>query len=66
MRTKNIWLCVLIHGFNNSAAYGFQWMTDNGLAENVSDVQAMAAVFISAVIMILFLFAKEYRKEERE
>ena len=62
MKTKNIWLCVLLHGFNNSAAYGFNWIPGIDTSESFSVFDAITAA-ISAVIMLFFLFAKEYRKE---
>lgn len=53
MKTENIWCCVLIHGYNNAIV---------GLATEpymISEHIPLSA--LRPVILILFLFAKEYR-----
>lgn len=64
MKTKNIWSCVLLHGFNNSATLAFDWMAVGGTAESISALDYIM-IFIASIIMLFFLLAKEYRREER-
>lgn len=66
MKTNNIWLCVLIHGVNNAAGSAF----DSDLV-TVADTVESVSVFdgimtaVAVIVMLLFLFTKEYRKGER-
>lgn len=66
MKTNNIWLCVLIHGVNNAAVSAF----DSDLV-TVADTVKSVSVFdgimtaVAVIVMLLFLFTKEYRKGER-
>lgn len=66
MKTNNIWLCVLIHGVNNAAVAAF----DSDLV-TVADTVESVSVFdgimtaVAVIVMLLFLFTKEYRKGER-
>mgnify|MGYP002236888787 FL=1 len=66
MKTNNIWLCVLIHGVNNAAVSAF----DSDLV-TVADTVESVSVFdgimtaVAVIVMLLFLFTKEYRKGER-
>lgn len=66
MKTNNIWLCVLIHGVNNAAGAAF----DSDLV-TVADTVESVSVFdgimtaVAVIVMLLFLFTKEYRKGER-
>lgn len=60
MKTKNIWLCVLLHGFQNAATLAFEWVTGGGTTGNIGSFDYIM-VSISAIIMLLFLFSKEYR-----
>lgn len=66
MKTQNIWLCVLLHGVNNSAAlFGYSYgQLEDIVAIEVTDPFYLIAVCLSAIIMFLFLFTKEYRKEK--
>lgn len=63
MKTNNIWLCVLIHGVNNAAGSAF----DSDLV-TVADTVESVSVFdgimtaVAVMVMLLFLFTKEYRK----
>lgn len=66
MKTQNIWLCVLIHGVNNSAAVSGYSQLNNIAAIKTSDSFYMITVCVSTIIMLLFLFSKEYRKENTE
>ena len=66
MKTNNIWLCVLIHGVNNAAVAAF----DSDLvtvADTVESVSVFDGIMIAVavIVMLLFLFTKEYRKGER-
>lgn len=63
MKTQNIWLCVLIHGVNNSAAVSGYSQLNNTAAIETSDSFYMITICVSAMIMLLFLFSKEYGKE---
>ena len=66
MKTNNIWLCVLLHGVNNAAGAAF----DSDLV-TVADTVESVSVFdgimtaVAVIVMLLFLFTKEYRKGER-
>lgn len=66
MKTNNIWLCVLIHGVNNAAGSAF----DSDLV-TVADTVESVSVFdgimtaVAVIVMLLFLFTKEYRKGKR-
>lgn len=65
MKTQNIWLCVLIHGVNNLAAmfgYSYDQAVEMTTIET-SDPLYLIMVCLSAIILFLFLFAKEYRTE---
>ena len=63
MKTQNIWLCVLIHGVNNSAgASGYDQLNNIATIE-ASNSSYMITICVSAIILLLFLFSKEYRKE---
>ena len=59
-------LCVLIHGVNNAAGSAF----DSDLV-TVADTVESVSVFdgimtaVAVIVMLLFLFTKEYRKGER-
>ena len=66
MKTNNIWLCVLIHGVNNAAVSAF----DSDLvtvADTVESVSVFDGIMIAVavIVMLLFLFTKEYRKGDR-
>lgn len=64
MKTKNVWPCILFHGVNNVAV---NWMSGSDTVENISvyDYFDYITMFIAVIIMLFFLFAKEYRKEGR-
>lgn len=63
MKTQNIWLCVLVHGVNNSAGASGYTQLNNTATIETSDSFNLIMVCLSAIILLLFLFAKEYRKE---
>lgn len=64
MKTQNIWLCVLIHGVNNSAgASGYDQLNNIATIET-SNSFYMITICVSAIILLLFLFSKEYKKNE--
>lgn len=63
MKTRNIWLCVLLHGINNVAITGYSQM-EISINGNI-DCFVLFMKSFGAVLMLLFLFAKEYRKEDR-
>lgn len=62
MKTQNIWLCVLLHGINNAAVAGYSQM-DISISENIDSFLLFMQSF-GAILMLLFLFAKEYKKNE--
>lgn len=58
MKTNNIWICVLIHGLNNAAAFGY------GLyGENQISMSNVISALACGIIMLVFLLTKEYKKE---
>ncbi|MGF0031376.1 CPBP family intramembrane glutamic endopeptidase [Bariatricus sp. SGI.154] len=56
MKTENVWLCALLHGMNNA--------TLTGVADGILEVHGIPiGAIIQPVILWMFIFSKEYRKE---
>lgn len=55
-KTENVWCCVCIHGLNNGVAGGTDSMTE----------VPFFTILLRFVVMFLFLFTKEYRKDKKK
>ncbi|MGN0311152.1 MAG: CPBP family intramembrane glutamic endopeptidase [Lachnospiraceae bacterium] len=61
MKTNNIWICILLHGLNNTSAIGYD---PTVVSQNIEILDIATAIFGSIVFM-LFLFTKEYRSNNK-
>ena len=55
-KTENVWCWVCIHGLNNGGAGGTDSMTE----------VPFFTILLRFVVMFLFLFTKEYRKDKKK
>lgn len=68
MKTENIWVPVILHFLNNNLVMVFSGDYTAEVLENqvVGWGDVLLSLFLNGVIFGIFLFTKEFRKEEAE